>query len=420
MEKQTFSTSMAPDVTIEQILGNLTVKGWDEPQVVIRANPEDLSVEEQDDAIRLSCQGECDLRLPLGAILSIGSVSGGVRIKNLEDQLAIEQVHGSVSLRNVAAVQVDTIHGELAVRYLTGDLEVGQIHGNARVREVQGTCTLEEVAGNADLRNIESDLKITAGGNVHLRLNVILGSQYHIQAGGNLNARIPEDVSLELSLSSQAHNIKVRLPDGAKAITEEQHEMTLMDGDVDMTLNAGGNLYLVSEGGWEDMDLDDFELIGADFSNELSQQIAQQIESQIQSQVETMTSQINDQVIKMTEQVSKAGLSPEETERLMEQARKVSEIETERTQENMRKAREKLKRKIEASRRKHELKAQAAHRRARVHSKRTWGIEFPSPPPTPDPVSEEERLMILNMLEQKKISLDEAEQLLSALEGRES
>ena len=33
-------------------------------------------------------------------------------------------------------------------------------------------------------------------------------------------------------------------------------------------------------------------------------------------------------------------------------------------------------------------------------------------------VSEEERLTILRMLEQKKISLEEAEQLLSALEGK--
>jgi hypothetical protein len=35
-------------------------------------------------------------------------------------------------------------------------------------------------------------------------------------------------------------------------------------------------------------------------------------------------------------------------------------------------------------------------------------------------VSEAERLMILRMLEQKKIGLDEAEKLLSALEGKEA
>jgi hypothetical protein len=43
----------------------------------------------------------------------------------------------------------------------------------------------------------------------------------------------------------------------------------------------------------------------------------------------------------------------------------------------------------------------------------------PAPPAPPDEVvSEEERMMILRMLEQKKISLDEADKLLSALEGK--
>jgi len=59
-------------------------------------------------------------------------------------------------------------------------------------------------------------------------------------------------------------------------------------------------------------------------------------------------------------------------------------------------------------------------------SRRGWGFEgFGSSQaqsataPVGDPVSEEERLMILRMLEQKKISIAEAEQLLSALESRE-
>lgn len=40
------------------------------------------------------------------------------------------------------------------------------------------------------------------------------------------------------------------------------------------------------------------------------------------------------------------------------------------------------------------------------------------PPSTPAPISDEERLTILRMLQEKKISLDEAEKLLSALEGK--
>ena len=66
----------------------------------------------------------------------------------------------------------------------------------------------------------------------------------------------------------------------------------------------------------------------------------------------------------------------------------------------------------------------AAERRS-VHmgvSVGRWGakVERPvaPPPPPSEPVSDEERLSILKMLQEKKISREEAEKLLAALEGK--
>ena len=77
--------------------------------------------------------------------------------------------------------------------------------------------------------------------------------------------------------------------------------------------------------------------------------------------------------------------------------------------------------KLAAAQRKIESKAQAQERAAR-HGHHSWSFNIPTPPKPPitsgDPVSEDERLMILRMLEQKKITMDQAEELLSALEGK--
>jgi hypothetical protein len=54
----------------------------------------------------------------------------------------------------------------------------------------------------------------------------------------------------------------------------------------------------------------------------------------------------------------------------------------------------------------------------------SWNLDFkgapkpPTPPSSPsEPVSEDERMAILKMLAEKKISAEQAEQLLNALEG---
>jgi hypothetical protein len=104
-------------------------------------------------------------------------------------------------------------------------------------------------------------------------------------------------------------------------------------------------------------------------------------------------------------------------------------------QEKMRRAQEKLDRKIAEAQHRAEQRAREAERRARVHERhagdkehrehRGWHFDWPSPPATPaasaqpsDPISDDERMVILRMLEQKKITPEQAEQLLSALEGQ--
>ena len=74
-----------------------------------------------------------------------------------------------------------------------------------------------------------------------------------------------------------------------------------------------------------------------------------------------------------------------------------------------------------------EAKSRAAEHRARNAKvnmnigRWQWDLtpgQFPPTPGATPPVSDEERLTILRMLQEKKISLDDAEKLLSSLEGK--
>jgi hypothetical protein len=110
------------------------------------------------------------------------------------------------------------------------------------------------------------------------------------------------------------------------------------------------------------------------------------------------------------------GLSEEQRQRILEQARRSGERATEKAQEQARRAQEKLERKLEAAKRRSEMKDRHAERRSR----RSFNVEIgvQTAEPASEPVSDEERLTILRMLEQKKISLAEADALLDALEGK--
>jgi len=424
MSRQIINTSLAPAVLIGEVLGDLQIKGWELPQVAIQADPQDLEVQEQDDTVQLSCRSDCDIRLPYGATVQLDRASGDVQIKLLEEPLKIGVVQGALSLRKIAGAQIEQVHGDFSLRKSTDDLKIAQVLGDAEVRDVEGKFDLAQASGDLEVQDVEGDLNASALGDVRLRLEVMMGSNYQIQSQGDVVCSLPQEAELKASLFSSGRTIKVRLPENSNTYRQEQVAFTIGSGEIALTIRAGGDIALLGEetGGSNEFPPADF-----------SEQIARQVQTQISSQMEDITRRMDEQMSRLSDTLGRVGMSPEETQRIVDQALRAGEREKARVEEKMRRAQEKLERKIEATQHRAEQKAQAAERHAWTRPRHTWGrdrhpvqvdiVASPAPPapatPTSEPVSEEERLMILRMLEQKKISMEEADRLLSALEGKE-
>lgn len=420
MGQKSISSSLTPKVHIQTSQGNLQVKGWDRLEVLLRAsNIEQNLLDVQDDGVQIKCHGDCVIRLPHKAVIHVETIQGNARFKLLEGQLNIEEVSGSLDLRNIESAIINTIAGNLLAKQVSEDLLVERVHGNAIARDVQGQCTLRQVGGNLDLRDAEEDIEASAGGNARIRLSLLGGQSYRIRAGGNLHCLVPDDSSLRTDLTSTARRIQIKLNGEKSTLAEEKHSLTIGDGAAAMVLEAkGAILFACQEAGWTDTDeiQDELDEAFAEFSEEFGQKVADQIELQIEAQMDIL----NEQLFKLEALIGSSDMPPEEAERAMRRAREASERANVRAQDKMRRAQEKLERKLQAAQRKAELKMRATERRKQTPKRPTWSFEWSTPPtPSAEAPSDEERLIILHMLEEKKITIDEAEELLSALEGKQ-
>ncbi len=436
MEKQYVTTSESPKVVLE-IHGNLRLKGWDELQVGAKTDSENnLTIEQQDDTIRVRSFSDSKVSVPRQAIVLVEVVDGEATIKGLEGELTVLEAKSNLILHGSGPTIIQQVHQDLVAKTVAGDFKITSVDGNATVRDVQGDFTVSEVVhGNLTLNDVSGNASAKADGNVTVSLDPAPGEQYDFTARGNLFCNLSSDASVAVHVN-HGGQATVNIPGVERTQTSnEPFDFTLGDGDAKLNLSADGNVFIGRQTpGWDTMGQfgfdfgKQFEGFGKQFED-MAESISNQFSSQIESQMEMIESQIEASLSGLTAQLGSTDFSPEQQARIAERARQASERANERVQEKMRRAQERLDRKIAEAQRHTEQRTREAERRAQIHERhagnrehRGFHFDWPAPPvpPTPpsDPISDDERMVILHMLEQKKISPEQAEQLLSALEGK--
>lgn len=415
MEKQIISTCETPLITLE-VHGELRLKGLDGLEVVAKsASSDDLVLEKSGDDISISCQSDCTVHVPRASIVHLDACQGNVSIKALEGSLTIRDVHGNLFLRNVASAHIERVRGDLLARHIGGDFNLQVVEGNANVRDVQGDFIVTGgIQGNLSLDEVEGCATVRADGNISLRLDPLPGQSYEFTAGGNILCRLPEDVSAVVKVNTAA---RASLQVANLRVSEDKkfpYQQTLGEGDASLTFTADGNVDLVGQAPDWEMPEDFYTGFSGDFKG-MPQDFGEQIESQVSAQMEMIQSQLNAQLENLSQTLSSAGLPADQAQRM----HAAGERAASRAHEKMQRAQEKIHRKIEIAQRRAEQRLRSVDKHAQPHEKRTWGFDWPASKPEPgkEPVTDEERLMILKMLEQKKITPEEADQLLAALDG---
>jgi hypothetical protein len=346
-------------------------------------------------------------------------VSGNGTIKSVEGSINIETVYGNLTLRSVGPSRVGVVHGNLVAKNISGEIHLNAVKGNANVKDVQGDFVVEDtITGNLKVSDVDNNASASAKGNATIYLDPAPGHSYSFEANGNLSCFIPSDASTVIDISKAA-KILLKFPDiEAPSPLKAPYSFSLGDGDAQLSLSAGGNVNLREQ--FRDWDIDGIDLdIEKDF-DDFSMEIEEQILQQLDAQMELLEADLETQMADLATSLESSGISQERAEKIAEKTRRASERANKRAQEKMQRAQDKMQRKLEAARRRAERKARAAERAARDRRRRPESYKFSplKPKQVQEPVSDEERLMILEMLEQGKISIDEAEQLLEALEGK--
>jgi hypothetical protein len=307
-------------------------------------------------------------------------------IRGLTGTLNVDLVDGDVAIRDVGQVTIGTIESDFSLRAAKGDVHVKHVGGDASLRGVDGSIKLDSIADDLAVRGVGGSLKVDVDDDVVVHLDPKPDQEYSIVAGDDIMLVLPENANATLNLSGD--HISVNFP-GVELEDSTSQVVTLGEGEAKIDLNAGSRLLVsTSEGAADSADeFGNFAGMMFDFGS-LGRELGEHWGNWGHDFGERVSR-------KATEAAERAARKAEEAARRME--------------------RQAVKQARHAER-----QARHAHKAARKGAKFSWTFDSSKFPPVPkpvEPVSDEERITILKMLSEKKITAEQAEELLSALEG---
>ena len=362
MSKSVF-VGNTPKINLDKIGGDLSIVGWDGAELLIKGDEGDIRFEQTEGAVSLSCGSDLSLRIPKGAALAIKSLGGDASVRGMLGGIEIKEVHGDLSVRDVGALSIDAVHADFSLRGAKGNLYIKNAYGDVSIRDVDGTVTLDSVADDLALRGARGNIKVNVGEDVVVYLEPKANGEYTVHAGDDILLVLPKSANATVTMQGDEIDIDWQGIEPDEEATERV--VVLGDGSAKINLTAGGDVRVTNraDAGESAEEFGNFAGLNFDWSG-FGDRISRQVTDRVTKRVEEATRRAERHVERQVRH-GKSGL---------------------------------------------------------VVGRWNWdfkGTPKPPTPPTPpsEPVSEDERMAILKMLADKKITSQQAEELLNALDG---
>lgn len=396
MGETTMVCGSKPLVTLK-VAGDLCIEGWGRGEILLKGKDlKDIHVQHEGDKVEITSEADCEVIVPTLAIMNVKHVGGDAEVYDLHGNLRIVKVHGDLTLHHINRADLERIGGDLMAKHVKGDLNVQHVGADARIKDVMGVASVITVGGDLSLENGTGGQQSTVGGDAKVGLKPKAGQDYTLRAGGDITITLPMDASLRADIRCGSGDIEISLGSRKEHIEAHTYQLTLGSGEASLSVLAGGEVTLTSEPppAWTG---DEF-LTG--FAQELSS-LGERISRKVSSSVRS--AEFNERV-----------------DRILDQALR-------RMQDQVNSAMKSVEEKLTGSE-----STQAAPESANVGGATPIDeVEVSTPaaegmnkngqssPSAVKPTNEDERLQVLRMLQEKKITAEEAEMLLEALDTQD-
>ena len=195
-------------IEIQHAGNSLVVRGVQEPE---QRREQNVQVNHQ-----------VKLKLPRRIDLSVNSISGWLKVGDIDGQTRVNSISGSANIGNVG--------GKLQMNSVSGSVEVADVGGEARVNSISGSLRLGQVNGSVNVSSVSGGLNATlvslspegiqirsVSGSVEIGMKSEVNADFSAESvSGQVYLDLP---NVTLDSETKSPNVRARIGAGGTPIT---------------------------------------------------------------------------------------------------------------------------------------------------------------------------------------------------------
>ena len=371
MKRTTIPVSSDVRVTVK-CNSELSVEGNDSSMLVVIVDQGDcLRMKEDGGVYRIVSDSDCRILLPNSAILTVEKSSDDCHICDIKNRVVVGKAGSDLRLINVGGASIESVGADCSIHGSSGPVEIARVGDRLSADEIQSVLATS-VGGDVYISQAHGKIDVTAGDEVNIEISEPDVPEIKARAGSNIKLILPKSANCQLNLNSSGEDIVLHAGGQDAEIEDQQLSMPLGNGGAQVTLVAGDGIEVTDQQSRDWNDDDEWDSNHwQDFGFEISKKVKDGLRG-VEGSVEQALRQ--------------AGMAASQAGRQVDRAlRDLDDI---------------------------------GFKTGKSRKVVGFSMGEQSGPVTSEKKgpSDEERMLVLKMLQDKKITVEEAEKLLNALE----
>jgi len=219
---------------------DLSIEGHEDASLMVIVEHGDfLKMSEGDHDVRISASSDCRIQLPASTPVTVEKTGGDCYVSNLTEKVVLGKIGRDIRMRSIQGALVESSGGSCYIQEASSAVEIARVGGSLSTDKTHSVLA-GSVGDRVCLCDVSGKVDVRTGADARIQMSRSPVEEIRVTAGSDIELFLPSDAQCSLDLESGGGLIFV--------LTAGQH-LEGYDKKVTLPLGSGGALVLLKSGG---------------------------------------------------------------------------------------------------------------------------------------------------------------------------